>query len=959
MLSLNRSAIACWLHELGLPITTLILAFALFITCSTSGSGGLGFVKTTCDYRQNPSLVATGVPCFGWQLQSGSESRGTLQSAYTIEVYSQVNGKEIKVWDSGKVASAASQRVPYDGTEKLQPGQAYTWRVKVWDSNNTESPWSDCGTFRIAPTDLAETAKWIGAIDKKNANIPEGRTYHGLPINSEAGQRWQQTHPLSKQSIYLRKEVTVEKKVANAVIYISGLGHYELTLNGKRVGDAQFDPLWSDYDKTIYYSAYDVTEQLKKKNAIGVLLGNGFFNQQGGRYVKMQVSFGPPTLLLRMDITYTDGTREVVCSDESWKYANSPLTFNDMYGGEDYDAQLEQPGWDTPKFDDAEWQPVVVQTPPEGQLKPQTTDPVKIMETYAPQSVALKRSVIQEKVNNVLVFDMGQNLSGFPRVTVKGKKGDVIRLTVAENVHEDGTVNQSQSGSPYYYTYTLKGGGEEVWQPRFTYYGYRYIQVEGAKLEKMNKMTGDRNEKKGAGGTDNMTETVAPNETGGSRETEDPHDLPVIKKMESCFVYNSSDRIGQFECSNPLFNDAYRLIINAVKSNMHAVFTDCPHREKLGWLEQVHLNGPGLFYNFNLSTFAPKIMQDIRDAQLPNGLVPDIAPEYVIFVEGFRDSPEWGSAAVILPFLYYQFYGDKSLIVDYYDVMKGYVDYLSTTATNHIVSHGLGDWCDYRVDQPYGVSHNTPVPLSATMHYYMVVDYLAQAAEITGNQEDLDKYTALREEVKAAFNKEFFNEKTLVYGTGSQASYAMPLFAGIVEPQHREAALNNLVKAIEENGYRLSTGDVGNRYLFQTLADNGLNEVMYRMHNHREVPGYGFQLQFGATTLTELWDPRAGASWNHFMMGQILEWFHKSLAGIRFNDTQQLVIAPQVVGDLTQVSASHETLNGTVTVEWRVEGDQFTLDLSLPFNCQAKVHLPGEEECEVVQSGSYTFQKKL
>jgi hypothetical protein len=808
-------------------------------------------------------------------------------------------------------------------------------------------------------------AKWIGAIDKKNANIPEGRVYHGLSINSEAGQRWQQTHPLSKQSIYLRKEVTVDKKVANAVIYISGLGHYELTLNGKRVGDAQFDPLWSDYDKTIYYSAYDVTEQLKKKNAIGVLLGNGFFNQQGGRYVKMQVSFGPPTLLLRMDITYTDGTRETVCSDESWKYANSPLTFNDMYGGENYDAQLEQPGWDTPKFDDADWQPVVVQTPPEGQLKPQTTDPVKIMETYAPQSVDLKRSVIQEKVNNVLLFDMGQNLSGFPRVTVKGKKGDMIRLTVAENVHEDGTVNQSQSGSPYYYTYTLKGGGEEVWQPRFTYYGYRYIQVEGARVENMDKMTGDRNEKDvrsekgGANETDNTTESVAPNETGGSRETEEPHDLPVIKKIESCFVYNSSDRVGHFECSNPLFNDAYRLIINAVKSNMHAVFTDCPHREKLGWLEQVHLNGPGLFYNFNLSTFAPKIMQDIRDAQLPNGLVPDIAPEYVIFVGGFRDSPEWGSAAVVLPFLYYQFYDDNSLIVDYYDVMKGYVDYLSTTATNHIVSHGLGDWCDYRENQPYGVSHNTPVPLSATMHYYMVVDYLAQAAAMTGKQEDLAQYTALGEEVKAAFNKEFFNEKTQVYGTGSQASYAMPLFAGIVEPQHREAALNNLVKAIEKNGYRLSTGDVGNRYLFQTLADNGLNEVMYRMHNHREVPGYGFQLQFGATTLTELWDPRAGASWNHFMMGQILEWFHKSLAGIRFNDTQQLVIAPQVVGDLTHVSASHETLSGTVTVDWRMEGDQFTLDLSLPFNCQAKVYLPGKKDYEVVQSGSYTFKKRL
>ncbi len=965
MTSLNRSGKNNLPCKTRLPITTLFLTFgvlAILTACDIIGTDGLRFVEITCDYRQNPTLVATGTPHFGWQLETGKKSHGTLQSAYNIEVYSLVGGKKVKIWDSGKVTSAINRQIPYGGAEDLQPGEEHAWRVKVWNSNDASSPWSKYGTFRVSPVDLATTAKWIGAIDKKDSKIPEGREYHRIPINSEAGQLWQQTHPLSKQSIYLRKEVSIDKNIESAVIYISGLGHYELTLNGKKVGDAQFDPMWSDYDKTIYYNAYDVTKQLKKKNAIGVLLGNGFFNQQGGRYVKMQVSFGPPTLLLRMDITYNDGTKEVVRSDESWKYSNSPLVYNDMYGGEDCDARLEQEGWDTPGFDDADWQPVVVQTPPEGQLKPQTTDPVKIMETYEPQSV--------RRAGDAYVFDMGQNLSGFPRVTVKGKKDDVIRLTVGENVHENGSVNQSQSGSPYYYEYTLKGDGEEVWQPRFSYYGYRYIQVDGAKPEKASNVT-DADEK------------------------DDQRDLPLIKEIKSCFVYNSSDRIGHFKCSNPLFNDAYRLIINAVKSNMHAVFTDCPHREKLGWLEQVHLNGPGLFYNFDLTTFAPKIMQDIRDSQLPNGLVPDIAPEYVIFTRGFRDSPEWGSTSVFLPFLYYHFYGDNSLIIDYYDVMKRYVDYLSTTATNHIVSHGLGDWCDYREDKPYGVSHNTPVPLSATMHYYMVVDYLAQAAEMTGNQEDQTQYAALRDEVKNAFNKEFFNEQTLQYGTGSQASNAMPLYAGIVEPKHKEAVLNNLVKAIEERGYRLSTGDVGNRYLFQTLADNGLNEVMYKMHNHWEVPGYGFQLQFGATTLTELWDPRAGASWNHFMMGQILEWFHKSLAGIRFDDkvtsratksgattdgeeqsgianngstekdgsgencVQNIVIAPQVVGDLTHVSASHKTLSGTVSVDWHIEGGQFILNLSVPFNCQAKVYLPNEENYEVVQSGTYSFQKKL
>src|SRR5690554_3801642 len=937
----------------GRNVILALLLACCYSACSVDRTNGLIITKVTCDYRQNPLLVATETPRFGWQVQAGKKNKGDLQSAYAIEVYTEVEGKEVKIWDTGKVSSGHSQGVPYTGEEMLLPAKAYRWRVKVWDSSDRASRWSEYGTFRIAPADLATTAKWIGAIDIKDANIPEGRSYHGLSISSEAGQRWQQTHPLSKQSIYLRKEVPVNKKVKSAIIYISGLGHYELTLNGEKLGNAQFDPMWSDYDKTIYYNAYDVTNQLEKNNAIGVLLGNGFFNQQGGRYVKMQVSFGPPTLLFKMHLTYNDGTEEEINSNDSWKYSFSPLVYNDMYGGEDYDARLEQEGWDTPGFDDSKWQPVVLQTAPKGQLKPQTTDPIKVMETYTAQSI--------RKVDDAYVFDMGQNLSGFPKIKVHGKEGDVIRLTVGENIDEDGSVNQSQSGSPYYYEYILKGGEEEVWHPRFSYYGYRYIQVDGAKPE----IVGDLLSGSSPGG----------DETRPVSMVDDPRDIPIIKEIESCFVYNSSARTGHFNSSNELFNDAYRLIINAIKSNMHAVFTDCPHREKLGWLEQVHLNGPGLFYNFDLTTFAPKIMQDIRDAQLPNGLVPDIAPEYVIFEGGFRDSPEWGSTAVFLPFLYYQFYGDNSLIVEYYDVMKRYADYLSSTATDHIVSHGLGDWCDYREDQPYGVSHNTPVPLSASTHYYMVIDHLVQAAEMIGGQEDRVRYADLRDEVRAAFNREFFDRQTLQYGSGSQASNAMPLFAGIVEPRYKQAVLENLVKEIEEKGYRLSTGDVGNRYLFQTLADNGLNEVMYKMHNHREVPGYGFQLQFGATTLTELWDPRAGASWNHFMMGQILEWFYKSLAGIRMdhesinnesitndghaNNCQTVIIAPQVVGDLTYVSASHETVSGTISVDWRVEEGHFIMDLSVPFNCQAKVYLPGEENYELVQSGTYSFRNEL
>ncbi len=889
-----------------------------FSYCHSSLPPNLSFIKLVCEHEESPLLVEGVTPRFGWQLQS--TENGAEQTAYELEVF---DNKNKTIWSSGKKVSDKSQHIPYTGKNNLYPGEKYQWRVRVWDNKNRSTGWSKNADFRLAPDKKHLNAHWISAIKREDSNLPKGRDYHALAESSEKAQRWRETNPLSRRSIYLRKSFSAQKAIKDAIIYICGLGHYELSLNGEKIGNDQYNPLWSDYDKTIYYNVYDLTDKVKRgNNAIGVLLGNGFYNEQGGRYKKMQVSFGPPTLFLKLDITYSDGTKEEIISDKDWKYSPSPIVFNSMYGGEDYDARLEQSGWDTPNFNDSQWLPVVADDAPHGELKPQTSTPVREMEYFN-----IKES---RKIGDSYVLDMGQNLSGYPVFTVQGKKGDKIRLTVAERINDDGSINQSQSGGPYYYEYTLKGDSDEVWKPRFSYYGFRYIQVEGAKLA----------------------------------ESQDNRNIPIIKDIKSVFVYNSAEQAGSFNSSNKIFNNAHNLIVNAIKSNMHAVFTDCPHREKLGWLEEIHLNGPGLYYNFNLARFAPKIMQDIRDAQLPNGLITSIAPEYVVFEGGFRDSPEWGSAGVIFPFMYYEFYGDNSLIIEYYDVMKKYVDYLTTTAKNHIVSHGLGDWCDYREDQPYGVSHNTPISLSATAHYYMVIDYLVQAAEMMNKKEDIAFYSNLKKNVKSAFNNEFFDNNTKQYGTGSQASNAMPLFAGLVDSKDKQAVLDNLVKDIEEKGFRLSTGDVGNRYLFQALARNGLNEVMYKMHNHNEVPGYGFQLQFGATTLTELWDPRKGASWNHFMMGQIEEWFFRSLAGINVEENnytrfKNFHIAPQVVGDLTFVNASYKTLYGTIKVHWKIDDGLFKMDVEIPVNCEAKVYLPHETNYTTVKSGKYSFEKKL
>lgn len=900
--------------------------------------------RLTCEMQEG-MVIVEGYPRLGWAMSSSEN--GTRQTAYQVEIREACTGRS--VWNSGKVKSSQSQLISTQEADihRYSP-YSYVWRVRVWDETDAPSEWSREAKFRLAPEGFS-SAKWIGAITREDARLPEGRRFHGAELKKpEVKAAWAAVDTLAKKSICLRRKFRTDKKVVEATASVCGLGFYEFSLNGKKVGDSEFAPLWSDYDKSVYYNTYDVTELLQKgENVAGVLLGNGFYNVQGGRYRKLLISFGAPTLLFSLVINYEDGTRETIYSDNDWKYDLSPITFNCIYGGEDYDARREQEGWNKIGFNDRQWRPVVVQEAPKGMLRPQKAAPVKIMERYDIQKVtkltseqvaSACKSTKRTVDPSAFVLDMGQNLAGFPEITVRGKRGQKVTLIVAEALTDEGACNQRQTGRQHYYEYTLKGEGDETWHPRFSYYGYRYIQVEGAVLK------GQKN----------------------------PGKLPVLKNIQSCFVYNSARKVSTFECSNPIFNAAHRLIEKAVRSNMQSVFTDCPHREKLGWLEQVHLNGPGLLYNYDLTAFAPQIMRNMADAQHANGAMPTTAPEYVVFegpgMDAFAESPEWGGALVIFPYMYYETYGDDSLIKKYYQNMRRYVDYLSTRADRHILSFGLGDWYDYG-DFRAGFSRNTPVPLVATAHYYMSVEYLIKAASIVGNDYDVRYYSSLAYDIMVAFNERFLNHDTAQYGTGSQCSNALPLFLrltqsaghqGIYEMDHRlnRKVFMNLVKDVEAHGNRLTTGDVGNRYLIQTLANYGADELIYKMFNHEEAPGYGFQLKFGATTLTEQWDPRQGSSWNHFMMGQIDEWFFNSLAGIRpyvKNGYQIVGIAPKPVGDLKYVKCSYDTPYGVIAVDWTHENGTFTLNLSVPVNTTAVVTLPGEIAPKEVQSGTYQF----
>lgn len=894
---------------------------------------------TSCEYQADPLLIEENSPRFGWELKG---RKGTMQSAYAIEVEDETGAL---VWESGTVESDQSQLIPYEGVA-LNPLSRYRWRVRVWDEQGKASRWSRYATFATAPTtEWLEEAEWIGAITYADARMPEGRKFHGGELKKpEVRAAWEAVDSLAWRSILVRKEFTAPKRIAEATAYVCGLGHYELSINGQKAGDGEFTPLWSDYHKTVYYNAFDVTKLLKKgENALGMLLGNGFYNiADRSRYRKLQIGFGPETMLLRLRIRYTDGTEEVVTSDNSWRYDLSPITFNTIYGGEDYDARLEQEGWDEAGFDDSAWRPVVVQEAPRGALAPQQAPAVKIMKRYGVKEVhkltpeEVEKATTQTKRTvdpSALLLDMGQNLAGFPEITVSGERGAKITLVVAEAKTDSNATQQRQTGRQHYYAYILKGEKSETWHPRFSYYGFRYILLEGAVLAGM----------------------------------ENPDGLPVVEAINSCFVHSSAEDTATFESDSEVFNAAHMLIHNAVRSNMQAVWTDCPHREKLGWLEQVHLNGPGLLYNYNLTTYLPKVLRDIADSQREDGMIPTTAPNYVIFegpgMDDFADSPEWSITSVMAPFMYYETYGDDRLIREFYPTMRRWVNYLTSRAEGHLIDFGLGDWYDYG-DFRAGFSRNTPVGLVASAHYYMAALYLSRAAALVGETADCTQYLQLAQAIKEAFNAKYLDLETNQYGTGSQCSNALPLFLELVPEDRRSAVLENLVADIKAHGTRLTTGDVGNRYLFQTLARNGLNELMCEMHNHWEAPGYGFQLQYGATTLTEQWDPRQGSSWNHFMMGQIDEWLFRSLLGIQPDPNgrgyQQLTIAPNPVGDLKWAKGSVQTLYGEVAVAWeRTDEGRFTLDVTIPANCRASVLLPKATTPTELLSGHHTLTQKL
>lgn len=699
-----------------------------------------------------------------------------------------------------------------------------------------------------------------------------------------------------------RKEFNVIENITSASISICGIGHYELYINGYKVGDRFLSPGWSYYQKRCLYNTYDLTRSIKKgNNTIGVIVGNGFYNINRERYSKLVVAYGYPRLIFNITITMSDGSIRNIVSDGSCKVTPSPITFSSIYGGEDYDARLEQKGWNVSGFDDSKWQNSAIINDSIGKLVPEKDFPLKVMQEFETQKISVSKT-------GRTIYDFGQNASGIIALKVKGNRGAQIRIRPDELINNEGNITQISSGGPYEFNYILKGNDAEEWQPRFTYYGFRYADVE----------------------------IIEPK--GSDKKTE-------IKDIKLLHTRNSSPTVGSFSCSDTLFNQIFDLINWGIKSNMASVATDCPHREKLGWLEVPHLMGSSIHYNYDIHAFYNKIVNDMMDSQLNNGLVPGIAPEYIPFVGAFRDSPEWGSASVIIPWQLYKWYGDKEVIKRAYPMMKRYVEYLQSKTEDNILDYGLGDWYDLGPDV-LGYGQLTPKALTATSIYFFDLQIVAKIAKIMGFVDECKKYSEMSAKVKEAFLKKFYNPVTGVCSTGSQTAYAMALYTGLIPEQDKEKVFGNLVKSIIKNDYALTSGEIGYHFLVQVLSENGRSDILYNMNNRSDIPGYGYQLKKGATALTESWAALTTGSNNHMMLGHLMEWFYSGLGGIYQTENSvaysNVVIAPKPVGNIQWVKCSYNSSKGIISSEWIIKENTFILNIEIPGEVSAKIIIPKE-----------------
>lgn len=831
--------------------------------------------RLECEHQAAPLGIDEQTPRLSWIVESSK--RGAAQSAYRILCSSSEAAQRLDagdLWDSGKIVSSKTVSIPYQGVS-LRSGQRVFWKVRVWDEADAVSAWSDTAVWEMG---LLAIEEWHGP---------------WIARNLEKGP---QPLPL------LRRGFSIErgKTISRARAYVSGLGYYELHINGGRIGDALLEPGFTRYDVRTLYNTYDVTDRIHEgDNAIGVMLGNGWFNvQTGAPWNFAQAPWrASPRMRLELKIEFADGTRQTISSDGQWKTSPGPITFSSIYGGETYDARREQPGWDGVEFNDKSWDPALVVEGPGGRLVAQSMPPIRLDKVIEPIAVSSPKP-------GVYVVDAGQSLAGFAELSVEGPAGAAVSMQYGELLAADGSVDRQNIGSAVWRrsedqlfqtdTYILKGSGWEKWHSRFDYHGFRYIEITGAPA-------------------------------------------PIRKEdVKIWFVHTDVPRIGHFECSVPLLNKIWEITQWSYLSNLHGMFTDCPHREKNGWTGDAHLAAEAGLMNFDGASTYEKWIADIGDEQRPSGEFAAIIPTGG-WGYSWGNGPAWDCAFLIIPEYLRLYTGDARVLDRFYDRHKRYLDYLTGKADKGIARFGLGDWVPWKT--------RTPEALTSTAYYYADALIVAETAARLGLTEDAAKYSKLAKEIRAAFNREFFDPKTGCYANGSLTAQSCALYQGLVEEKDRDLVVKQLLAAAQKADMHIDTGILGSKYVLRALTDAGYVDYAYKMATQETAPGWGDWIRHGATSLWERWDGRDSRL--HVMFGDVAAWMAQSLGGISPDPADpgfsHVVIHPHQVGDLTRAKVSYDSVRGPISCEWKSTDSVFMLEIGIPANCTASVALPSED----------------
>ncbi len=840
--------------------------------CTDFSASDVAVGGLRCEYMTDPLGIEKGNPRLSWVIRSGT--RGQWQTAYQVMVAEspdELDNDEGRIWDSKKVKSGQSVQVTFQG-KKLESTKRYYWKVRVWDKEHRRSVWSEPAFWEMGllqPDDWK--AKWI-AYEPASAPL-------------------------------FRKEFVISKPVKDARVLISGLGYYELSMNGSKIGDHVLDPGQTDYEQRTFYVVYDVISQLKQgSNAIGVMLGDGWYHQTAvnhGKYGWTDVVYGTPRLIFQMHLTFLDGSRQIIASDETWKASPGPVVASNIYAGEHYDARLEKDGWDSQGFDDGDWEVVKLTEGPGGKLVCQNIPPVKKIKTITPVQITSPGP-------GVYVYDMGQNFSGWARLKIQAPAGTKVRLRFSEWLGEDGMIDPASTG--VYATglvqtdeYVCKGRGVETWEPRFTWHGFRYVEMCGFP------------------------------------------GVPARENLEGIVVHTALEKAGVFECSDSLINKLHETALWTLTGNLHSIPTDCPHRERCGWLADAFLVSDMAIYNFDAATFWSKFIQDIETSRR-GGVPANIAP-------GRRTGgadPDWGMAFIKLPWNMLLYYNDRSVIAEHEEGMKFLMNYLEKIADDYVIEKGIGS-----LFSPGRISPlETPKEFTSTALFYFSAGAMARMTEVAGRKEDAARYSSLAEAIKTSFNRKFYDEPDKTYG--GQEKNALALAFDLVPVQDITAVAQSLNRDVTETHQgHIATGIFGSRYIHEVLAGYGYGETLRTMLHKKTFPGYGYLFSLGATTFWENWGERTfedrdirgnTRSKSHPFQAGFDAWFYNGLAGINPDGEnpgfKRIIFRPRFLPGLTFVKASYNSMYGLIKSEWHSNGDQITWEISVPANTTALVCMP-------------------